>query len=84
MIVLTYPEGDWVQVAPISHRHPDNPPQQATSMYNLPTDPNRGEGTVDVGWPKFIHCTHLVEIRTPISMGISDFQALLAEIREFW
>ena len=56
----------------------------ATSVYNLPSDPSKGEGSVNIGWPSVIHCTRLVEIQSPMTMNASDLKALLADIREFW
>jgi len=69
-------------VASMSHRHPDNPPQRPTSAYNLPMDPVKGEGTIDVGWPDVIHSSKLKHMVPSVTMNRSDLDALMAEIRE--
>ena len=68
----------------MSHQHPDNPPQQPTSKYNLPMDPVKGEGTINIGWPSRIHFTKLKPTSTYATMNDTDLEALMADIREFY
>jgi len=70
-------------VASMSHRHPNNPPQQPTSVYNLPMAQFKGEGTVNVGWPSRIHVSKLKQTSPHATMKDIDFEALKADIREF-
>jgi len=70
-------------VSTMSHQHPDNPPQQPTSRYNLPMDPVKGEGTVSIGWPIRIHFSKLKQMSAPTTMNDADLEALMADIRTF-
>jgi len=70
-------------VASILHEHPGNPPKRPTSIYNLPMDPFKGEGTVNVGWPRLIHWSKLRQASSPVIMERSDFVALMVEIGGF-
>jgi len=85
VVVLSSPdESGLVMVASMSHRHPGNPPQRPTSMYNLPTQihPVEGEGTINIGWPNQIHFSKLKQTQTsaPATMSASDLEALMKDI----
>ncbi|KAJ3508514.1 hypothetical protein NLJ89_g5712 [Agrocybe chaxingu] len=81
VVVLTYPDMfGKVKVASMSHSHPNNPPQRPTSLFNLPRDPVKGEGTISVGEPKIIDCRMLKVPSLPTAMRHADFVALKAEI----
>jgi len=83
VVVLTRPDDHGkVKVAPLSHNHPDNPPQQLTSVYNLPDDKINGEGTISLGKPKVIELMRLKIASPLVIMGHDEFAALLADIRE--
>jgi len=83
VIVLRLPDAEgWVEVATMSHRHPDEPHQRPTSFFNLPIDPQKGEGTISVGKPRIIHFTMLKPTTTgvPFIMDAFNLAALLREI----
>jgi len=86
VVVLNSPdENGLVMVASMSHRHPGNPPQQPTSMYNLPTQmhPIEGEGTISVGWPNIVHFSKLKRTQMSAIMNAYDLEALMTEIGKF-
>jgi len=83
VVVLTTPDDDdKVLVASMAHKHPGNPPQKPTSYFNLPTDPVKGEGTINVGIPHRISRLHLKTIDPPFIMDPQDLAALKEEIRK--
>jgi len=53
-----------------------------TSVFNLPDDPVKGEGTINVGLPKVIESGFLKHLSPPVRMNPIDFAALVATIRE--
>jgi len=69
-------------VASMSHQHPDNPPQRPTSTYNLPMDPIKGEGMINIGWPNRVHFSKLKQTKVQANMNDTDLVALMADIRE--
>ncbi|PPQ85382.1 hypothetical protein CVT25_006413 [Psilocybe cyanescens] len=81
VIVLTKPDAQGrVQVATMSHSHPNNPPTRPASLYGLPIDPKKGESTVSVGIPKLIHISNLKPNNPPTAMCPNNFAKLEAEI----
>ena len=83
VVVLSTPnENGLVMIASMSHQHPGNPPQRPTSTYNLPMDPIKGEGTINVGWPSLIHFTRLKQTSAPLTMSRTDLAVLMGDIRE--
>lgn len=82
-MVLTIPDSDdKVLIASMAHKHPGNPPQKPTSHFNLPTDPVKGEGTINVGIPHRISRLYLKAIDPPFIMKAQDLTSLKEEIRK--
>jgi len=81
VIVLTLPnEQGMVRVAVMAHRHPGMALRYPTSRYNLPVDPEKGEGTINIGKPQLIHCTNLKQAVPHWQMREDDLLRLLADI----
>jgi len=64
----------------MSHRHPVDARQHLTSEYNLPTDPVKGEGTINIGEINHIQRKNLKEASPLWEMSAEDLARLLADI----
>jgi len=64
----------------MSHHHPVGGRQQPTSQYNLPTDPVKGEGAINVGEIHDIQRENLKEASPLWEMSAEDLARLLADI----
>jgi len=64
----------------MSHRHPVDARQHPTSEYNLPSDPAKGEGSINIGEIHHIQRKNLKEASPLWEMSAEDLARLLADI----